>query len=403
MHSSLSARFSFRCPRSTVWVFAVAGLMAVAVTTARTSWAQGSELPADEVRPLFQAALTDAGALTVVAAHVEGIGEVKLVVDTGSESVLLLDSRYGAQLGPPSTPVIFNKREVIGARYDISKLVIDRLAARTTTAALVDMSVMRSHMGASLQGAVGWDLLRLHLLMLDFDHGRLGYYARPFRIPAEMKTVPLVVVPGLKLPCVLVKLGEGGEHPFIIDTGSTSAFRASEGTFQKWVKAGIVKAVGEDGSNTIGVFTCGTLFGVELKGLEVDSDPRKIPVTYAGMDFLRRANLILDGMGKAVHYEARAKVAPFLDYSVNLGVRFGFAEDGKCTVAALKPGGGVFEKAGLKVGDEILQLGHLTQAEIDMRSAIELCQKHPGGAMKVRYRRAGKESEASLALPAVKG
>ncbi len=350
---------------------------------------------------MYEGRLLDSGMAPNVLATISDIGEVTLLVNTGTPKVVLDEALLHDKNSDSLTSAAENSISSRGSN-GAQRIRLGPLHYDNTTIYPVDMHVFKSYLGAEFRGLLGWEILCQKLLIFDFDRGR---WAIGDHFPSHLTSSTSYPTQETQTGApTLNAIIANREHAFVLDTFFNGELTLDPETYQQWRANGIIHHISSEGSTisisavnqkSRGVLTRGTLLGVDLKGVEVSSAKHSKP--QVGMEFLRRFNFVVDGPNRRIHVQPRAKIAPALAADYVLGARFLYS-DNEVVIQSLNPKGGPSNDAGLKAGDEILVLGELAAKDINYLSVFELCQKHPGGPLVVTYRRDGQTAKATVQI-----
>jgi hypothetical protein len=343
----------------------------------------------------------------VVPTNFDGV-TLPMVLDTGC---------YGHVLDPSMRPHFghYNGRTtfgIIGGEmaadcYDAPDMKLGMWKLPPWTLLECDCGQIDRMLGVGLKGFLGLGPLRNVAIDVNFDRRRLRF-VRSFKTPESatlfqagekqggMKYVP-VNSNKWGLPFFKISIEGLTVYP-AIDTGATTSIGLRTETFDKLVTDGAItqisdlrvakKAEGLGGEMTghSGYFTRGSLFGINLNGVEVDDTK---DMDLLGMLFFLHFNFVYDTSTQTFYFERRHGEPP-IKYLTMMGVCFVYSE-GHCRVFALNPTGGPAENAGIRKDDTILKLGPLKENELTITSVYDLCESSAGQTIDVEYARIGEQ------------
>jgi Aspartyl protease/PDZ domain len=113
-----------------------------------------------------------------------------------------------------------------------------------STVSVLDLTSLRAWSGLKVEGVLGMDFLRRHVIRIDFDAGRVSILRSAGPDPGE--ALDLSYNDG-DCPCVQGKLSGGAAESFMIDTGFVRSITGSlrSGTFRALDAAGGLHVSGE--------------------------------------------------------------------------------------------------------------------------------------------------------------
>jgi len=269
---------------------------------------------------------------------------------------------------------------------------------------VTDTTHSRTHYGVDIRGYMGVNALKDCSLSLDFDSGRMRILKRDGKDLPGMENLRLKFASDSE-PIVKCDL-EGKSMEFLIDTGATIYLGLRHEAFVAMAANGMIETNGgrkigaETGAGRMvhltGHFTRGQLLGVDLRDVPVDD---MNATSVIGLGFLSNFNSVIDLKGGRFFYHRRTHLPPINQGAFpDIGIAF---PGGRNAVYRVDPGGPM-ASAGLKVGDHIVRLGPLQEAEINAFSIDKLCVEHAGEKLEMRVQRWGEDKATvlNLKLPA---
>lgn len=323
---------------------------------------------------LYAQELLDTPFHIVVPVILDGT-QISMIFDTGA-AISGLDTNLAQMLKGAGQEVGLSDANGIKIEAQtgfIDHMKLGDLSYHRQKIAITSLAPLRLYTGHQIQGVFGMSSLHIDCITLNYDRKK---FILSDVLP-EMKGYQQIPI-SLLSPCPYINFQLNGiQIPCLIDTGSTGAISISHESFDEAVKAGIIEERNISGrtasaggvlKNRSGRFQGGEFMSRPLKGIDVNSRDKK----YAsiGLDWLVAFNTIFDLKNSKLYYQIR-NVPPHVDCQFTLGVIFSFNE-GLVKVERLLPGGmGAAEKAGLKVGDAILQFGPLSSKQMNVTSIYE--------------------------------
>jgi hypothetical protein len=278
---------------------------------------------------------------------------------------------------------------------------IGRWSLPPSRTGVTDLNHFRTQLGVDIRGYIGTNLLKDYSLSLDYDRGTMEILKDSTRTTLGMESIGLSHLNG-STPFIKCNIdGETGESmEFVIDTGSISYLGLRHESFVSMSESGTIEIDGngmksvETGSgrtlHRTGRFTRGTLLGVNLRNTPVDDTNS---INTIGLRFLSNFNAVIDLKSARFFYKRRS-VSPPIYKSVFQDIGITFPGD-RNYIFRLDPRGPM-ANAGLKVGDHIVGLGSLKEAEINAISIYRLCLDHAGEMVELRVQRSGEDDTTTL-------
>jgi predicted aspartyl protease len=261
-----------------------------------------------------------------------------------------------------------------------------------------DLVRLREASGYEIEGVLGMDFLKHHVVHVDFDRGELLILKS---VPAEAGR-PLRFLPDRGgCPEVMAKLPDEGAVWLSVDTGfaGAAACALDAATVRELRRGDGLKRLGITASETFGgtieraVYRAKRLnvAGFQVEGPVVTEGDRS---NLLGLGFLARFAVTFDFPDSTLWLRKGgnfAKLARWNDAGLRLRRR-----DNKTLLCRVEPDGPA-AKAGLKEGDELVKLADRDAAASTLFQLGEALRN--GGAVKGAVRRDGKEIEFELELP----
>ncbi|QUE53108.1 hypothetical protein KBB96_09470 [Luteolibacter ambystomatis] len=329
--------------------------------------------------------------------------DVALIVDTGARRALTFEESVAKTLGPALNPVQVN-REVQGAVYKIPEVRIGHLVLPESERSAIDLSSMRFVTGMPVLGVVGWESLKGRTLVIDNDAHSLEIREGKAGLSHPQLSLPVEVEEPLGLPQVRAKVGDS-EIPFVIDTGDNGCVGLSKAEFERLEAEGYIQtfnegekqvSVGGIRSAKSGMFTRGTIWGVDLKGLPVASNASD--VCAVGLVFLLKLNYSISNSPSVFSCSVRANPEPPVQLPRMAGA-FIVYRDGHAVIAKIKKGGPA-DNAGLAERDEIKSIDEFGDKPLNLSNLYEVCRKQAGKSLTLHLSNQGSPKVVRLELPA---
>jgi len=323
-----------------------------------------------------------------------------VILDTGSSTDLILDRKLAATLGPPANEVVI--KGLHSPTYQVPGSSLGELSIPPEEISSADLGVFRTVLGLPINGIVGWPALKGKTLILDYDQHKVRIVKGAYKLPDQKEAIP-VFLDATERPQIRVDLG-GGDVDMLLDTGSNTSMSLLPKDFDRLAAKGWIhlrdqtsKLTNLSGDHAVrtGWFTEGSLLGVSLKGIEVESTE---DVNCIGLEFFAKLDLAISNEPSALSYKPRVNPEPPIAPAMMMGMIATFSEN-HATVAKIKPGRAA-EKAGLKLGDEILGIDEVEDEKLSYVSLYRLCEKYAGKPVALRIRRGGEERKIVLTISA---
>jgi hypothetical protein len=328
-------------------------------------------------------------------------GTVNLILDTGT-SRTTLDSAFAPREGSEKSRIHGNiGKTAKGRRGPAPALMVlgERLDLEEPVD-FVDLSVFDAGLGMRLDGFLGMDYLRRHIVQLDFERGIVRLLASG-SAPAPEWGAAFTLDPGRALPVVeAIAVSSGGvAYPIqcVIDTGADSSGMLPEPVFSavrygslRKIPGAVIAVGGEADVQRSRVAEL-RLGSFTYKSLIMDRGSS----CQFGRGFLSRHLATFDFPGGRLYLKPNRHFSEIEAYD-----RGGVAvvRAGGLTRVLEVVKGSPGEKAGLKEGDFIETVDGRSASSLDLFSLRRRFRAEPGSKVALGMRRAGRKFEASLTL-----
>jgi hypothetical protein len=317
--------------------------------------------------------------------HLEGVGKIPLLVDTGSNVPLVLLSG--------TVPGESGSRKAV------------QLTSGSAT--IADSAMILSAKVHGAKGILGWPVLKHSIWKLDLPAGCHEFLAALPEETATWTTFP-IAAKRESLAIVHPVLGE-----VFIDSGARRGVCLSAEKWAAWRKANpgmsFTLAEGFSPASPTGAFASETAYGAAF-----DLSPLKLTQTNVGEAFfdsshdgarillgleaLSEHTVIVDGPGKRVYFQPASIRSRYQPISPNL-VQTAFLPDPAYSTALYVKtlSGGLGEKAGLRTGDLVLECnGSGSPPSFETMHALV---RKPGSKLNLKILRNRQRLELSLVVP----
>jgi hypothetical protein len=352
--------------------------------------------PAKEARVLEEFDVFKDGDLLLVPVSVKG-KDYLFALDTGS-SVSLYDTSLRHLLGEPkgTETDLTPDGAVKLALYDPPQASLGRLALHSATpVAAADLGRLRRVSGHAIQGILGLDFLRTHVVRIDFDRGKVILLTGVGPSPGT----PVRLTYQYGCPCVAVQVsGLPAPVPFAADTGCVRYGGIKAELFRRLVERGTLTPSAVTRTETV-------------KGVSLIKKGRLEQLSFGG--FTHRHLVFGESHFNmlGLPYWSRYVVTfDFPNRTVYLKKGSGFDQPARDDRSGLQLGrvsgrtlvdsvedGCPAARAGIQPGDEIVTVAGKSVGGLRM-FAIHLLLGSAGERLEVTIRRDGEVRKATMAL-----
>ncbi len=322
------------------------------------------------------------------------------IVDTGS-TLTIFDLSFRAQLGEPKRAIrmLSAGNPVVTQMFAAPRAFVGPFnIAECNEVMCAGLRNLAPILGREVHGMLGMDILKGHVVQIDFDEGRLAFLDdRQGDRPNWGQEFP-ITYDRMRLPQMKVSIEGRAEQDFTIDTG-----HGGSGTLEKSLFASVV-ADGNLKTTETAVATLG--------GTSKTSDVRLHRLTVGPLEY--RSIIFTEGNGNQLGSDFLSRHVVTFDFLhdklyLKKGKSFDRPDEtGMCGVSLVRPDGqtvvyAVYEgcpaaKAGIKAGDVILKLQGRDAATYRMWEIRELFRSGDGKEITLTIRRAGETIDVSLRL-----
>lgn len=237
---------------------------------------------------------------------------------------------------------------------------------------LQDLRIVRAACGYQISGVIGVNVLERYAVSIDFEQGELRVHDTPlneelkqgFRKRCVLRHDPSSLVVFNKLPGNVVDDLE----PFLIDTGKSVSLGLKVELFDALVQSGAMQNLRrlKSSSSTITrEITNGDLHGFEFAGVKHSSlRCTRMKVNVIGQALLSRFQMTMDFQNQVIWFRPGKRIGD-PDPTDLLGIGTKREETGAVVVGDVRSDT-VAEKAGMAIGDEILEIDGRTIKEFTL-------------------------------------
>jgi membrane-associated protease RseP (regulator of RpoE activity) len=235
-----------------------------------------------------------------------------------------------------------------------------------------DLAQLRETQGHEIHGLIGMDVLRRHVVRLDFDRGKV-FFQRSVGADAG-DPVPLAFLGSSILPHLSIGIS-GSERPvhFRIDTGMLAG-----GAIRKELAAELARRQGamqwyEIQATALSGASTRPVWRVEEVRLQnwrhKNQFLREGNANSLGLDYLSRYNITIDFPNGMAYFKKSSRHDHDTKLNVT-GIRLS-RKDGRTWVHAVA-GTSPAEQAGIRAGDEVLSIGNQTATRARLKNLDDL-------------------------------
>ena len=280
------------------------------------------------------------------------------VLDTGCTGTIL-DLSFRTQLGEPT-----GRRTISSVANPIATEIFAAPNAFVGSFNLADCGdVMCADLkgfarmvGRDVHGVLGMDVLKKHVIQIDFDEGRIAFLDNEQTEQRDWGLEFPITYNGMKMPQMRLAVGGRPELDFVVDTGCDTSGALAKDNFRL--------AVAKDGLKPVRTSMFAVAGTVKSRQVRVEY-ANAGPLEYRGLIFSEaKGNLLgLDFLSRHVVTFDFPNDRVYLRKGESFGKR---DEAGMCGVSLVRSEGrtvvsgiwrkGPAAKAGIRVGDAILEL-----------------------------------------------
>jgi len=327
------------------------------------------------------------------------------VVDSGCSTTILdplLAKRLGAPKGQKIAEALYHSDLTLNV-YAAPNIRVGAMVLPVTTVAEANLRMARLISGDECSGVLGMDVLSQYVVTLDFSREQFYLSSEaPSAESVDSTSVPMIALGGGHYGVAAV-LNDSHRLTLSIDSGTSTSISLNR---QDW------KTVFGNDSQRIGRISCFTGLGnsvqvnqtVRLKSLRIGSNlyrnllctclPNPSSASRIGLGLLRRNLVTLDFPNKRLQLIERSQMPQEQDDMSGLHL---LRENGAVTVYAVDLGSPA-DRAGIKVGDQILSLNGERSIQLKMQQIRYILQQQDGMKIEVALNREGKSFSTVLML-----
>jgi predicted aspartyl protease len=160
----------------------------------------------------------------LVEAFLDGSGPYTMIVDTGSDQLVVTPS-VAHRLGLATRRAGFANGAGSGstalALTHVPAVTLGSLRFNDVSAAVLDLTPIQRAIGfPRLDGVIGYNMLRRYRIGVDMDNQKLTFSSAPLTVPKTAATIPFTISGGIvRVPAAV----DGVKGTFMIDTGDRSS------------------------------------------------------------------------------------------------------------------------------------------------------------------------------------
>ena len=245
----------------------------------------------------------------LVQASLDGSGPYTMIVDTGSDQLVVTPS-VAQSLGLPTRRAGFANGAGSGSAElgltRVPTVTVGSLRFSDVSAAVLDLGPIQRAIGfPHLDGVIGYNMLRRFRVGVDMDGQQLTFSSAPLPVPKTAATAPFTISGGIIRVAAAV---DGVDGTFMIDTGDRSSltlfrhFAEANNFYRDAPVRNVITGIGIGGPVYSDVLrTTVSLFGITIPGV-VTRASRDRGGAFAvgggaasiGTGLLKRFNIVYD-------------------------------------------------------------------------------------------------------------
>ncbi len=383
--------------------------------------------------------------LIIIPIFINHRGPYRFIFDSGVSIMIITNPDLPKDLGLRKAGKISIKgygsgNPLVADVVNQLQLNLGRIQGLNFSAAVLPKESLNfsNYVGMAIDGIIGYDLLKDFVVKIDFGNQEISFADKMLKgIPHHFQSIPLEIIKGHALMKVNCEFPQTGSLPLktglmplntgsiplnlVMDTGSGNTIfidLSSDSTIQipkSAIKANLGWAIDGPILGSIGRLKDINLNGIKFSNticaflktnedLNVEDSLAIEPQENGngngniGNEILRRFVLIIDYRNHVLYIKKRAKINSPFEYDMS-GI--GFTAEGEdfhryfiSSIDKDSPG----DKAGLKVGDQLLFIGSSYTEDISVTELDQIFKSGDGKKLFILYFRGGKIWPTSLRL-----
>jgi predicted aspartyl protease len=261
-----------------------------------------------------------------------------------------------------------------------------------------DLKSLASDLGRNVHGVLGMDILKRHVVRIDFDEGRIAFLDSEREDRRDWGQEVPITYNRMKLPQMKLAIGGQPEQDFVLDTGCDTSGAMAKDSFRLAVAQGRLKQV-----DTSMITVAGVVKSRQVRTGRVTAGPFE----YQGLIFTEgSANLL--GLGFLSRHVVTLDF-PHDRLYLKKGESFDKPDEaGMCGVSLTRPEGrtivsAVYKgepaaKAGIRVGDVILKLQGQDVNTYETWEIRDVLRSGHGKEITMTIQRGGKTKDVVVVL-----
>jgi hypothetical protein len=322
------------------------------------------------------------------------------ILDTGCTGTIF-DLTFRSQLGEPKGKrrvSVAGKPAVMQVFAAPSAFIGPFNLADGSEVVCTSLSGLAPNLGREVRGILGMDVLKNHVIQIDFDEGRIAFLDDVPENQRDWGQAFPITYNRMKLPQMKLTVGGQPEQDFVIDTGCDADGTLEKDSFRRAVAQGSLKPV-----DTSSITVAGIVKSRQTRVGRVTAGPfeyQGLILTEArgnllGLDFLSRHVVTLDFPHDRL-YLRKGKSFDKPDEAGMCGVSL-VRSEGHVVVTGVDEGRPA-ARAGLKVGDVILRLQDRDASTYQMWEIRDLLRSGPGKEITMTIQRGRKIKDVVVVL-----
>jgi len=328
-----------------------------------------------------------------------GMKDYTFLVDTGA-SITMLDKSLRKHLGlvQKSVKVRTHGNDVVLDMFDAPSAYLGPFGLQGIMVMCADLNLLEQALGEEMSGVIGMNLLKSHVVQIDFDRGILEFDPnRPESLAEWGREYPITYNMGI--PQIKAKVNDEIELDFTLDTGSCST-----GSLIKEVFNGILaKKPDTPISESLAATAAGTMKSRDMRvgRLSLGENGYKnlimgeSGISNLGTGFLSRHKVTFDFPNSKVYFK-KGRDFDKVDEADMSGLYIS-RKDNVTKVYDVKDNSPA-DKAKIRSGDIVLKINDKDASQYSMMEIRRLRKSGDGKEIKLLIERDEKQMEVSFKL-----